>query len=226
MLDLGERAFDLAFGRLGTEGPMLPFALFSGVDGGMQCLTIVTDRSDKAAYLGRRLVRENAASAEAYAIATDAYVRRDGERLDAVIVETATRGESAAQLVAQPYERNAAEPARRLGTPIDLGTRPSELVRWDPFALDWGAVTPDIYVEARKMAVHAVNHDLDSVENVGRTVRFLRARIRHHAPHLPAGSVQLVHFDDRGQTLTSDTRDALRALSEVAQIAFTTEMRK
>jgi hypothetical protein len=76
------------------------------------------------------------------------------------------------------------------------------------------------------MAVHAVNHDLDSVENVGRTVRFLRARIRHHAPHLPAGSVQLVHFDDRGQTLTSDTRDALRALSEVAQIAFTTEMRK
>jgi hypothetical protein len=204
---------------------MLPFALVTGA-GGMECLTIVTDRSDKAAYFGRRLVREKRATIDAYAIATDIYVRRDGHKLDAVIVEAAERGEESAQLIAQPYERETRGPARRLGAPLDLGRRPSEPVQWDPFSLDWGPITPDVFVDARRMAVHVVNHELESAENVRRTLRFVRARIRHHAPHLPPGSAQVVNFDDRGQALTDETRDSLRTLADVAQVAFTTEMEK
>ena len=223
MSDLAEEALDVALGRLEGEGPMLPFALVKG-EGTSACTTIVTDRSDRAAYLGRRIVRESAAALDAYAIATDAFIFRDGRRLDAIIVEAGTRGARDAALFAQPYDRTGSGPARRVGEPALLGHRPCELAVWDPLALDWGASTPDVYLDERKQAIHAVNHDLESDENVARTLRFVRARIRFHAPNLPEGSEQLVSFDDRGQTLTSATRAALRTLADVAQIAFTTEV--
>ena len=60
MNDLFERALALAFDRLGSGHQMLPFALVVAQGGTTECLTIGTDRSDKAAYLGRRLVRERA----------------------------------------------------------------------------------------------------------------------------------------------------------------------
>jgi len=202
---------------------MLPFALVVAQGGTTECLTIVTDRSDKAAYLGRRLVRDRAEGAQEYAIATDAYVRRDGQRLDAVIVEASKRGEDSASVFAQPYEVTGGA-ARRLGESLALGSRPSELDAWDPHSLDWGAITPDIYVKEQKLAVHAVNHNLESDENVERTLRFLRARMRHHSPHLPQGSSQLVHYDDRGQSLTDGRRTALIVqLGENVQVRFMSE---
>jgi hypothetical protein len=220
MTDLFERALAVAFDRLGTGGQMLPFALVVGEGDLAECLTIVTDRSDKAQYLGRRLVRETAGAARKYAIATDAYVRRDGERLDAVIIETCERSKPSATVLAQPY-RMAGEVAQPLGDPLSLGVRPSELDAWDPHSLDWGAITPDRYVEAQKLAVHIVNHNFESTENVERTVRFLRARVRHHAPHLPEDSSQLVHYDARGQSLTDSARAALGEIGDNVDVRFT-----
>ena len=220
MTDLFERALALAFERFGTDGQSAPFALVVGET--IECLTIITDRSDKAAYLGRRLVRGRSASATAYAIAIDAFVRRDGARLDAIIVEGAKRGESDARLVAQPYRLVRGAP-ERLGAPVFVGARPSELVDWDPHSLDWGPITPDVYVDAQKLAVYVVNHDLESAENVARTIRFLRARVRHHAPHLPEGSVQLVHYDDRGQSVTSRSRAVLADVADDVQVRFSSE---
>ncbi len=208
MSDLLERTLSLSFDRLGSGDSMLPFALVVGPANTVECLTIVTDRSDKAQYLGRRLVRERAPRAVEYAIATDAFVRQNDERLDAVIVEVGRRGEPAAYVVAQPFERSVGN-AQRVGNPLPLGTRPSELVAWDPHSLHWGSITPDVYVAAQNLAVHVANHNFESDENVRRTVRFLRARIRHHAPHLPAGCSQLVHYDDRGQFMTNEARTML-----------------
>ena len=64
----------------------------AGEDSAIEHLALVTGRSDKAEYLGRRLVRDRAASAREYALVVDAYVRRRGERFDAVIIESAARG--------------------------------------------------------------------------------------------------------------------------------------
>jgi hypothetical protein len=223
MNDLLERALALSFDRLGSDGQMLPFALVVGAGDATECLTIVTDRSDKAAYLGRRLVRERARTTVEYAIATDAYVRRNDERLDAVIVEVGKHGEPSAQVLAQPYRMSDGR-AQRVGSPLSMGSRPSELEAWDPHSLDWGAITPDVFVEAQKLAVHVVNHNFESDENVERTVRFLRARIRHHAPHLPPGASQLVHYDDRGQSLTSGARTSLAyGIGAHIPVRFTSE---
>lgn len=221
MDDLVEQALAISLEQLGT-GASLPFALVVGPEGRIECLTIVTDRSDKAAWLGRRLVRERSASARAYAIATDAFVRRGDERLDAVVVEAARRGEAFARVTAQPYAVGGGR-ATRLGEPVSLGERPSELEPWDPWSLDWGPITPDVYSESQRLAVHVVNHRLDSEENVARTIRFVRARVRHHAPHLPPGTSQLVHYDDRGQSIPESTRERLRQASSAAQARFTSE---
>lgn len=150
MNDLFELALAVAFDRLGTGAQLLPFALVVGDDDLDECLTIVTDRSDRALYLGRRLVRERAGATREYAIATDACVRRDGERLDAVIIETCKRGETSARVLAQPY-RMAGEAAQALGEPVSLGARPSELDAWDPHSLDWGPIAPDTYVNAQRL---------------------------------------------------------------------------
>jgi hypothetical protein len=48
-----ERTLTLSFDRLGSGSQMLPFALVLGPGNATECLTIVTDRSDKAGYLGR-----------------------------------------------------------------------------------------------------------------------------------------------------------------------------
>ena len=218
--ELLERTLMLSFDRLGSGGQMLPFALVVREGDTTECLTIVAERSDKAAYFGRRLVKERASTALEYAIATDAYVRRDGERLDAVIVEMGKRGEAIAQVVAQPY-RVSDGAAERVGAPLSLASRPSELSDWDPHSSDWGAITPDIYNDARKLGVHIVNHNLELDENVERTIRFLRARIRHHARCLPAGSSQLVHYDDRGQSVTASARTLLvTGLGEDVEVRF------
>lgn len=222
MSDLLAQSLEIAFGRLAPNEPMLPFVLAVDLDGHTTCTTIVTDRSDKAAFIGRRMVRGRAASTAAYAIVTDAYVRHDDQRLDAIFVERAGRGRDEAIITAYPYAQSSEGP-RRVDGPIELGQRPTELEDWDPTTFHWGPITPDAYVEERKLAVHIVNHLLESPDNVARTVRFLRARARHHGPHLPAGTTQLVHIDDRGQTLTAATRSALRTLTDVAQVAFTSD---
>ncbi len=49
MIDLIEPALELAFERLEDGGPMMPFALVTGADGGVHCVSIVTNRSDEAA---------------------------------------------------------------------------------------------------------------------------------------------------------------------------------
>jgi hypothetical protein len=223
MTNLSERAFAMSFDRLGSGGQMLPFALVVG-HGKIECLTIVTDRSDKASFVGRRLVRQRGSGADEYAIVTDAYIRQASERLDAILVELGERGRSTAEVLAQPY-RMVNGAAERLGAPVPLGSRPSELEAWDPHSLDWGPVTPDIYVEARKLAVHAVNHDFESDENVERTVRFLRARVRHHSPHLPPGTSQLIHYDDRGQSLSRASRAKLERIGDGIEVRFTSDGR-
>ncbi len=155
-------------------------------------------------------MRETGAQADAYAIASDGYVRRDSQRLDAILIESATRGDEAARRLAQPYDRQRLGPARRIGAPLDLGQRPSELRPWDPFIFDWGPVTADVLDQERMHAIHAVNHDLESTDNVIRTFRFVQARIRHHATHLRAGADQSVCFDDRGQTVAAERSRPLR----------------
>lgn len=94
----------------------------------------------------------------------------------------------------------------------------------DPFDLDWGAATPELTNESNRLALHVINHDLESPANVQRTLRFLAARSRWFARHLPAGWRQQVVVDDRGQEPAPGAREALRgALAGVAQLRFWSE---
>lgn len=216
---LVDHALAAALASLG-HGPMLPFALFVGLDGAMECLTIATDASNKALFLGRRLVRAKRETLRAYAIVTDAYVRREEQRVDAIIVEVSARGQPVAWVGAQPYRIVAAGEATWVGERLSLGSRPSELEAWDPHTLDWGDVAPDLYNEQRRLAAYVVNHDLQTAGNVQRTLRFLRARLRHHRRHLPQGAGQMVIYDDRGQLVRDETRRALGALPDGVGISF------
>jgi hypothetical protein len=72
-----------------------------------------------------------------------------------------------------------------------------------------------------------VNHELESEANVARTIRFLRARLRHHAMNLPPGSTQRVEYDDRGQSLTKSARASLsRDLGPGVSAGFISERRR
>jgi hypothetical protein len=95
----------------------------------------------------------------------------------------------------------------------------------DPWALDWGQGTVEVFQAEKKIALHVINHDLTSSENRSRTLRFLHARIRWFASNLPQGSVQAVRFDDRGQKLASGLRQEIKAELGplVTSVAFMSE---
>jgi hypothetical protein len=94
----------------------------------------------------------------------------------------------------------------------------------NPFDLDWGEVTPEFANENRRLALHVVNHDLGNPANVRRTLRFLVARSRWFARHLPAEWRQHIVIDDRGQAPAPGAREALRsALAGLAELSFLSE---
>jgi hypothetical protein len=94
----------------------------------------------------------------------------------------------------------------------------------NPFDLDWGVATPEFANEGRRLALQVVNHDLGNPANVRRTLRFLAARSRWFARHLPAGWRQHVVIDDRGQAPASGAREALRGtLAGLADLSFLSE---
>jgi len=203
MPSLAELALEIAASSLGDT---LPFVLLAGVQG-MKNLTIVTDRSDRALSLGRRMVRQQAEGATEYVIVVDVFVDLVRERSDALLVEVGAAGNDTAHVTAYRYRRG--DKPELFGEPILYEKRPSSLVRLDPFTLDWNAITPDLYNKEDKHAVHIVNHDLESADNVARTVRFLRARARYFARHLPADGKQTAFVDVRGQRVSPAHREML-----------------
>lgn len=191
---------------LASEGlpELVPFALVQAAT--LHHATIVTERSDTAMHLGRKMVRRHRADASAYVIAIDTYIRVDGERTDAVMFEHGTRDADVAELFAWPYRDRAWS-----GDRIPMGPRPSLLVDIDPVEFPWGdAITPDLVSADRTVAVHCISHDLSTDAAVARTIRFVRARIRSHARALPSDMRQLVSVDDRGPLVPSG-RARLRA---------------
>jgi len=206
MPSVRELALDIASSSLDED--MLPFVLLDGAKG-MTHLTIVTGRSYRALHLGRRMVREHADDATEYAIVVDAFVRIEGERSDALFVEIGAAGSEASHVTVHRYRREVGTKPAFVGEPLVYETRPSALVRWDPLELDWGGITPDFYNKDQNHAVHVVAHELESTENVARTVRFLLARARHFSRHLPAGAQQSAFVDDRGQQVPAANREML-----------------
>jgi hypothetical protein len=215
MTRLRELALELS--SEGLQDGMIPFALIAASDG-LKKLTIVTDRSNKAAYLGRRLVREQ--GGDEYAIAVDTFLRIDGVRHDAILVESGTRESHAAEVTAHTYA------AGKFAAVHEMGTRPSALHAWDPFGLDWGGVTPDFVNEDQNAAVLVGNHRLESAESVARTVRFFRARAEYLTARMPPGGTCRIFLDDRGQTVSAATRaELLRGLAPSA-VQFLSEMKR
>jgi hypothetical protein len=219
-----EQALAHAFGSVeGGAGPLIPF-LFVEAAGGMQVIRLVCDDSDRAFEIGRAQVRERWSRARAYCLVVEAFVRVKDVRKDAFIVETGHQGAAHATRHAQVFE-STDKGARRIDAPVHVDNVVSAMAPTNPVELDWGPVTPDIYNEARGLAVHIVNHELRSKLQQDRTVRFLRARIAHHAPHLPEGVEQGVHVDDRGHPLSEADRAHLRSELErcAAFVRFTSE---
>jgi hypothetical protein len=80
--------------------------------------------------------------------------------------------------------------------------------RLDPFAHDWGHITPDWIKD--NVAIHIVTHEVGTPNGIDRTVRFVSARIALFERHLPSGMKQGVIIDDRGQELPPHAREHLR----------------
>lgn len=94
----------------------------------------------------------------------------------------------------------------------------------DPLDLDWGAVTPELVNESEGIALHVVNVDLGDAASVRRACRFLVGRAHWFARQLPAGWLQQMRIDDRGQTVFQGARSRLReALTGLADLSFMSE---
>jgi hypothetical protein len=204
MPPLRDRALELALVSL-AEGPLIPFMLLVGKDQVLADCTIVSPRSDSALSAARRVVRERANDIVEYAIIVDTYLRLEGERTDGLLIEVGTR--ESAHVTAHPYRRVSGTPTL-IGEPIDYERRPSSMVAFDPFTLDWGPITPDFYNREQNHAIHVVNHLLEA-DNIARTLRFLRARVRNFNRHLPDGAQHTAFFEDRGQVVTDTIRATL-----------------
>jgi len=98
----------------------------------------------------------------------------------------------------------------------------------DPWQMDWGKITTEYYHEQLKLALHIFNHHLESERDLGRTIRFVAARLKWFERNLPDGSRQAIRFDDEGRTATAQAKKAIRAAleSRVTSIVFTSEPKK
>jgi hypothetical protein len=94
----------------------------------------------------------------------------------------------------------------------------------NPWDLDWGNIQPDRTNTEKLITVHIVNHDLQNRANFERTLRFLHARFQWFQRHLPPEWTQYVYIDDRGQRISNETRDEIRAgLTDFALVRFLSE---
>ncbi|MEO8702511.1 MAG: hypothetical protein ABI867_20875 [Kofleriaceae bacterium] len=205
MKDLRALALEQAGALLG-EGPVIPYALVEGADGTLQAFTIVTQRSDTAFVLARRIVRTHAAKAVAYAITIDTFLRIEGVRTDAILVEVGRRDEMAT-ITAHAYANGAWS-----GQPVPFDARPSVIGDDnDPRAWTWTAVMPDRYNPTENKVAHIVNHRLSDANEIDRTVRFVHARAANVARNTPLTPPlrQIVAIEDRGQDLDAVKRAAI-----------------
>lgn len=140
---------------------------------------------------------------------------------DALMIEIGSR--EGAEVTAQVYRRDPGK-AIAVGDAIPHARRPAAIVPTDPATWGWGGVTPDFYNQPQNHAVHVVNHELARVDNVARTVRFLRGRARYFARCMPPQLRQSAFVDDRGQSVPAANRDALAdGLAGVMAIDYLSE---
>ncbi len=92
--------------------------------------------------------------------------------------------------------------------------------------MTWIKVTPELMNDEQKLAVHVVNHSLETAENRLRTVRFLRARVLHYVMRLPLGWTQVLMLDDRTQSVTPRDRAELQAALAPTHVTFLSESRR
>lgn len=95
----------------------------------------------------------------------------------------------------------------------------------NPFDLDWGPVSPELYSAERGQVLHVFNFDLTRPRSEALAVQFGLGRVRWFARHLPPGTQQLIRFDDRGQVYPPLLRARLREAFARAKVpvAFTSE---
>jgi hypothetical protein len=80
----------------------------------------------------------------------------------------------------------------------------------NPLDLEWGTATPELVADDSSTAIHVINHALEDAAQLTRNLIFVRGRFAFFARHLPTGMKQHIIFDDRGQNIPEDIRDALR----------------
>jgi hypothetical protein len=207
--ELARRALDHALSSIDGGAELIPFVLVA-TPGGHDLVRVVTSASDRAIAACRSQARERRASGEAYCLAVETFLRRGEERIDGLLIECGVRGEPEALRFIQPFRRREGPGVERLDDPLPFGAVRSAFLSVIPLDLLWGSrVTPD-FLNERTYAVHWVAHEFGSQESLWRTIRFLRARIRYQARHLPRELKAAVAVDARGGAVPEATREALR----------------
>jgi len=94
----------------------------------------------------------------------------------------------------------------------------------NPLDLEWGTATPEFVAEDSSTAIQVINHALENVAQLTRNSTFIRGRVAFFARQLPTGMKQHIIFDDRGQNIPKDIRDALRrSLTSIASFEYMSE---
>jgi hypothetical protein len=75
----------------------------------------------------------------------------------------------------------------------------------------------------RKIALHVLNHSLETPANVQRTIRFALARVQYFSRQLPVAWRQAIRIDDRGQSIDDSTRAHIKAAFPPDIVFFFTE---
>jgi hypothetical protein len=95
----------------------------------------------------------------------------------------------------------------------------------DPLLLDWGQATVELSHPSKRVAVHVINHQLATQDDVVRNLRFICGRLRWFRRNLPQGFRQVVVIDDRGQSIADSIKLRFRKVcaGELAKVSFLSE---
>jgi len=93
------------------------------------------------------------------------------------------------------------------------------------FDLDWGPSTVEAINDQRRLALHILNHHIETSASLERTLRFAAGRVQWFSKQLPEGFQQVVLFDDRGQSVPVGTKReiASRLAASGADVLFESE---
>lgn len=138
--------------------------------------------------------------AENFVSLSDTFITNDGMDLFEVLFEAFSHALSMREKITMHVENTNNNEFRMT----------SQGPREEAINFSWGPFTPEFVNTEEKKIIHIFNNNLESDDNIARSINFATGRIEWFDLYYADGYTHEVFFDDRGQAVDDDIKSRIR----------------